>query len=67
LLERVREFGDIGHDRGAVHWRYFIYAVDAAGQRKQIVNTTSNEFAQREYQRYAGMGIPVEVLKDHTI
>jgi hypothetical protein len=67
LLERVREWGDIGYGESAVHWRYFIYAVDAAGKRKQIINTTSNAFAQREYKRYADMGVPVEVLKEHTI
>lgn len=68
LVERVREWGELGHERAnAVHWRYFLYSVNEGGARKQILNTTSEAFAKRETEKYQKQGIPVEVLKEHTI
>lgn len=71
LVERVREWGnewgnvsDTGKS-SAIYWRWFLYAVQPDGSRKQILNTTHEQTAEREVLRFQKLGVPIEVLKEH--
>ncbi|PLP59171.1 hypothetical protein CYK37_11890 [Mesorhizobium loti] len=68
VVERLRDWGNVADSRqkpNAAHWRWFLYALQENGSRKQILDTTSEMLAKQEVNRYRKLGVEMEVLKEH--
>jgi len=59
LVQRIEEVGDDG-----VYRRWFFFAVQPDGSRKQILNTTHQPTAKKEAERYRQLGVELEEFKE---